>query len=103
MQYPEVPTHFLLEIMHGVLSGEPGFPKIIAAPICDRESQQLMGCFVTLSFKQQHDPQVAKHFKALLERLLEIGAEDELPEQQQMMRNAIAACQSANEPSIKIL
>lgn len=103
MKFSEVPTHFLLEILHGVLSGEPGFPKIIASSICDRESQKLMGCFVALSFKQQHDPQVAQHFKALLGRLLEIGAEDELPEQQQMMRDAIAACQPSDEVEIQIL
>lgn len=103
MSHPEVPTHFLLEIMHGVLSGDPGFLKIIAAPICNRQTQQPIGCFVGLSFKQKHDPQVAQHFKALLERLLEIGIETELPEQTQMMREAIAACKSSDEVEIKIL
>ena len=103
MKYPEVPTHFLLEIIQSVLSGKPGFPKIIATPLCGRKSQEIIGCFVLLSFKQKHDPQVAQHFKALLERLLEIGAEYESPEQQKMMRNAIAACKSSDEVEVKIL
>jgi hypothetical protein len=93
----------LFLVMENVLSGEPGFPRIIAAPVAGREDDKVIGCILTLNLNVKHDPKIAIHFKALIERLLELEIENESPETTQMMRDAIAACQTNENPSIKIL
>jgi hypothetical protein len=87
--------------MDAVLSGKPGSPRIIAAPVVSGVDDNVIGCILTLNLNVNHDPKIAIHFKALMERLLEI--EGEPLAQTQMMRNAIAACKSSDEAEIKIL
>jgi hypothetical protein len=89
-------------ILDGVLDTDPNFPKLFAAPIVHSKTSKIKSFVLAFNLEKAQDPQVAVHFKALLNRLLEIPPAIS-SEEQKIMREAIAACIPDNEPSIKIL
>ncbi len=94
------PEH-LFRAIHAVLTRQPGVGAIMAAPVYKR-GDRISGIVLALSLEDKHDAQIAKHYKALLGRLLELYP-TEHAEMKESIRDAIAACKSADEVEIRIL
>jgi hypothetical protein len=92
----------LMDAIAVVLRGKPKSPKIIVLPI-GQTDDRVVGCILAINLDRAHDPQVAAHFKALLQRLLELNSSGEGETQIAEIQAAIAACKSSEEGEIKIL
>jgi hypothetical protein len=93
----------LMDAIAVVLKGELESPKIVAIPIGLKTDDLIAGCVFLINLDRAHDPQIAQHFKSLMQRLLELDGRTEEPEQIALMQAAIAACKSLDEVEIKIL
>ena len=90
----------LMNLIGGVLMGAPDHPKIMSASAINPASEKVCGVVIVLNLEVHHDPLVAQHTKALLERLLLVNGPTESDEANELLVEAIAAITAENKVEI---
>ena len=84
-----------------VINADPEAPCVLAASNVHHKELKPRGFVLAFNLEAKHDPQVAQHFRAILERLIEL--EPKNSDQSQSMRDAIAACIASDEVEVQFL